>query len=438
MIKINESNLKSVLSSKYYDLFMFSSCIVYCFLAMPDFAAGDVFKNIILFGTAPVLYYYCKESNSDKKIVWLFIFSVLIQLASWINSLFVIPYAAKSLPEIKLLANLFLFIPIAFWIGNNSRRRAVLFTTLIVGFIFSIAYDNYYNDSLQLGLLGKRVDFGLYNAQFTTMISAIVIMISSYLLTTNKTINKKLAYTIFTLITALSLFSFIISQSRQVWVATLILISLLPIIARSKINRKAATVFYIVLSIMITAVFNTNIVQHRLSGDGDSQTVSKILSLNWENIPMTSFGIRFNSWLEASEWIKDNPIIGASKEGVRQVLKTSERFQSTPATSGFGHLHNYYLETLVAFGIVGAFFLICFYTIISQNIFKHANYPTAVFYICFLIFWLIINNFESYNSKHYGIYIQSIILGSMFFIPKPKFMNHHSHMEKAVSSQHKK
>ncbi len=146
----------------------------------------------------------------------------------------------------------------------------------------------------------------------------------------------------------------------------------------------------------------------------------QVFNGNWDDIPMTSWGIRFNSWLEASEWIKENPLLGASKTAIKQVLKTSERFQSSPRTSGFGHLHNYYLETLVAFGIMGLVFVICFYTVITKNILTYADYSTSVFFVLFLIFWLFINNFESYNSKYYGFYMQNIILGALFYIPRPK------------------
>lgn len=418
MDKIKNLELKSLVFSPRYDLFMFLCCVGYCFTAMPDFGLEGVFKNIIIIGSAPLIYFCCKDKQYDKKIIWLFFASFLIQIASWLNSIFVIPEHAKNYPDVKLLSSLFLFIFIAFWVKNDKKRQLVLLTTLIISFFFSILYDNYYNNSLQLMLSGHRVDFGLHNAQFTTMIAAVIIMACAYLLSiitrtrTNYFFNIILSISII-----LSFIVFIVSQSRQVWLATIIVLFLFPIIRKDLLKAKWITIFYSLSALVILGALQVDLVHERVLSETD--IVIKILTLQWDNIPMTSFGIRFNSWLEASHWIADNPILGASKEAVRQVLKTAEEFQTTAFLRSFGHLHNYYLETLVSFGIVGLVFLITFYTVITKNIYYHSDSRTWTFFVCFLIFWLIINNFESYNSKHYGFYIQNIILGCFFFMPKP-------------------
>ncbi|KOO12664.1 hypothetical protein AKJ18_22760, partial [Vibrio xuii] len=294
--------------------------------------------------------------------------------------------------------------------------RIILFSSLIAGFVLTILYEGVYNHQFDQAIRWIRVDFELYNAQFTSMIAAIVIMVCLYLISVVKK-NKTNYVVVLLAIILLSLWVLVISQSRQVWLASLIIIAAIPLILRKYISVKYNLAFYLILFVSVVGIVNTDFFQKRITPE--LGTIEKILEGDWENVPMTSWGIRFNSWVEASSWIKDSPIIGASKSAVRQVIQSSELFQSSARTRGFGHLHNYYIETLVAFGFVGVLFIVSFYTVISQNIMKHSDYSTKVFYVCFLLFWLIINNFESFNTKGYGLYIHSIIIGSLFFMPKP-------------------
>lgn len=116
-------NIKNIASSKKYDSFMFFCCILYCFTAMPNFEISSLFKNLIIFGSIPLLYFCLKDKNYNKNIIWLFLASFAIQIISWANSLIVIPEFSRSTPDVKGLSSLFLFVFIAFWVGDSKKRE---------------------------------------------------------------------------------------------------------------------------------------------------------------------------------------------------------------------------------------------------------------------------------------------------------------------------
>ncbi|PMN93741.1 O-antigen ligase family protein [Enterovibrio norvegicus] len=422
MKTLRSEHFKKIILSEQYDVGMYIICLLYSVTAMPGLDLSNVFKTLILIGSAPVLYLCCKDKDYDKGMVYLFVASILIQIISWLNSLIVIPDIAKSYPDIKTLSSLFLFVFIAFWIGNDRKRRLILFSSLILSFVLSVFYHDYQFNSISYAISGQRVNFGFHNAQYTTMLAAVGIMISVFLLLNNKGRYFRLTSVLLLLSMVFGFFVLFVSQSRQIWIGFFLVLLLAPALIKRVLGYRVIFSFYLMLITVLSIVVSSDLFQERIEYSkerGDQKVVELIIGGEWDDIPMSSFGIRFNSWLEAGDWISDNPLFGASKVAVRQVLKTSDLFQSNKKIRGFGHLHNYYMEVLVAFGVVGISFIFLFYYMIASNVIRNSDNMTSAFFIIFIIFWLFINAFESYNTKFYGLYIHNIILGGLFFMPKP-------------------
>jgi O-antigen ligase len=166
--------------------------------------------------------------------------------------------------------------------------------------------------------------------------------------------------------------------------------------------------------VIVLALASSQNIRDRVTKESD--IIVKIATLQWDNIPMTSVGIRFNSWIESIKYIEKSPLIGTSKESIKLVTQQSEKFQASPKARNIGHLHNYYLETLVAFGVIGLIFIVIYYRHIYIRIKNHNSDAEFLLFLAFLIFWLIINNFESFNSKFYGLYIQNIVFAGIYCI----------------------
>ncbi len=419
----NKLKIKSFFLSNQYDSLMFSICIAYSLTAIPLLEINELFKNIIILGSIPILIFKLMQTDTrdSNNIFWLFIASFIVQILSWLNSLDAIPEYAKSHPEIKHLSSLFLFIFIAFWINNDKKRTILLYSSLILGYIATALYDNATTGSFLIALKGGRVDYGMHNAQFTSMLSVVVIMLTLYIINIisfRTRVKKTLAYLLSGIIISFAIFSLLASQSRQVWLASAILALCIPLFSYKKLNIRKTLLAYLIIFTAGVTLFQLNIIEQRVTQE--SNVLTKLIDGDLDNIPMTSIGIRVNSWIEASKWIKENPILGTDRVSVPLVLKLSEKFSNHRYLEKFGHLHNFYVETLVSYGVVGLLFIIFFYQEVVKNITKnHNNSSELLLLLSFLIFWAIINLFESYNTKTLGIYAQTILLGGLFQYRKP-------------------
>jgi len=181
------------------------------------------------------------------------------------------------------------------------------------------------------------------------------------------------------------------------------------------ISIKIIVSIFIVIVGIFFILSNSKIIQKRFSSD--QKTISKILN-NDKNIGMSSIGIRVNSWIEAKDWILRHPLIGLDSAAIAEVIHQSKIF-SKSMKKRFGHLHNFFIETLVAYGIVGLILISLIYYFVIRSIWysslsKNEKKDYLFFAIIFTIFWFIINNFETINSRTLGVFTHNIILASFY------------------------
>ncbi len=413
--------LKRLFTSEKYSLAIFFACVLYTLTALPRLEISILFKNIIIFGTIPALF--LNFSHYRKNIFWLALLSISIQITSWINAYIYIPEFAKKYPDLKPLTSLFLFALIAIWINGSNVRRIVIFSSLILSFIVTAFCDIYTNNTLSLAISGQRIDYGMHNAQFTSMLSVVVCMLTIYILTKVNIDNKPTQYSFYIiciLIIFFSLFSLYASQSRQSWLATIFVLVLLPTVALGLKRIKMLTISYSIFILAAVCIFNFNVIPKRIYSE--ENVISSLVEGDWDNIPMTNIGIRVNSWIEAGKWILERPLLGSDYHSISYVTRTAEKFQ-TARLQGFGHLHNYFLEVWVAFGVVGLIFLIVFYREIFINIVKNQGKEERYLLYSFLVFWFIISMFESYNHKFLGLYVHTIILAGLYSLKEQPVSN---------------
>ncbi|MDQ7066902.1 MAG: O-antigen ligase family protein [Sulfurimonas sp.] len=108
------------------------------------------------------------------------------------------------------------------------------------------------------------------------------------------------------------LFSYLvlITQSRQVWLALLIVALIAPIAYIMIHKATAIQTALISLTGILLLLFlfsNSDTLQKRLL---EEQNTFNALIENNQTIEMTSIGIRINSWMDAKEWIIRHPILG--------------------------------------------------------------------------------------------------------------------------------
>ena len=318
---------------------------------------------------------------------------------------------ANSLPKLSRLTKIFFLLLISIGLSGSKKKISGLFLALILGFITAALIDNYHTESFTRGIIfGQRVDFNLHNAQYTSMLSVLIITTSFYIF---KTYKNNLIRTSLIGIALFGLCVLVISQTRQIWLAFAITLLISPLLLRKiyNIKRLHLIFFYTFLLFSFYSSLQLDIVKKRINKE--SETISNVINMQWDNIPMKSTGVRIHSWIAAIDWIKKSPLVGQGHSAISQVIAQSDRF-NTARLKRFGHLHNYYIETLVAYGIIGLLFYFAFLYHIYKNSMTHNDKDLLALSLVFLFFWLIINNFESYATKDLGVYAQNIMLGAIF------------------------
>ena len=420
---MNRNKTSEIFNSSTYTKLTMASMFIYTLTSLPFEQISKVASVIFLVLSLPLLFQERKKIFKDPMVVILG-FIIIIQIASWLSSTIQYPEFANSIPKLDRLTKLFLFIFIAYWLKGNTRKiYALLFCYLTSVLLSLVIYPDAINVFIA-GLDGVRVNFGLKNAQYTSMFGGMCFIICAFfILQEVKKLQKNIYYIL--LLILLSVIFFIvmlISQSRQVFLALLVSILVLPILAKITINTvsiKNTFLFYILILLSVLTISNMNFVDKRVMRE--SSAINLVLQGDIDKIPMddtNSTLLRVNSWIESWKWIKKNPVLGADSSAIPQVIIQSEKFQSSSA-KGFRHLHNFHIEVLVAYGILGLLAIYAVYGWLLISLFKIKKKipeatPFALLASVFCVFWFIINFFENFDSRSYGVFTHNIILGCCY------------------------
>ena len=147
------------------------------------------------------------------------------------------------------------------------------------------------------------------------------------------------------------------------------------------------------------------------------QTSQLILQERWYEVPYSSIGIRVQTWLVALERIQERPLLGWGNKARSEVIRQSTTLPDEIKRE-FGHLHNYFLETQLSYGLAGSLFLLCFFAYLAQAVYRAwreglLEDEWALFALGFFIYWLFINNFESYLSFNSGVFTFGLVAGGL-------------------------
>lgn len=414
----------NVFSSKNFEKICLFFVYLYSLTVVPFEHVGEISRNILIVLSIPIVFIYRKKFSKDPMVI-LLVLAISVQTFSWINSLIYFPEFANQAPKIDRLAKLFTFIFLAFWLKGKKNRIYILWSLFIIGFIVGCIVHSDFTNEITKALSGRRVDFSIKNAQFTSMFASICFLVLVFILNqiridklNKNTIIQFLLIPIILGAIVFSVFVIITAQSRQAWVALVISLLMLPVfhtIIYKSTKVKSVILVYLVLVISLISLWQLDFVKNRVLNE--QKTWNSIISGDVNHIPMSSIGVRLNSWLEASEWIKERPILGSGPETIGLVIQQSEKFQGR--LKGFGHLHNYHIEVLVSYGVLGLLIIYAMYywlaksLLIRQQSDKNIK-PFTLFSLVFITFWSCINFFETFNGRTYGVFTHNIIFAGLY------------------------
>ena len=384
---------------------------------------GDIALGLLVLGT---LYHAFKARNCLKTDAYprLFLISLIVPTAAWLNSIIFIPELALPWPSPFSLYTLFIFWFLAYWIQGKEQRIALVLLAYCCGaLILFVTAPPELLEELRRAAQGARVSFGLRNAQHTSLIAAFGILAAVFLFFSNAKLSpkaeltKKVASLLFLLMfIAVTL----ASQSRQAWLPLIVCLGLAPLLLKAtgtlRIRMGPMIGLYALLAIAGAFTANVDVVQNR--ANAESATLNKITHLNVSDIPNdTSIGVRIHSWIEASRWIAKRPVFGNGEDIREDVIASAESLPDW-VRAEFKHLHSSHIETLLSYGIVGAtfiYFVMLFPVItIAREQRDGENAKWVMFAIFALIIWFTINSFESFFYMWDGIYVFSIFYGIIY------------------------
>lgn len=396
-------------------------CYVFLFFLVPDLS--KLFLNLFLFLSLPLFFVKFKIFKSDPFFI-LLLLVIFIQLISWCSSVVFYPSFANDYPKIDRLSKLFVFLFVAYWFKGSEKNIFIALFSLVIGFVLAVFISHDLQSDVFRALKGVRVDYGFKNAQFTSMVSGVSILICVFMLFyVFSVVSKKRQMLILTLFLLLfcSFFIMITSQSRQVWLAMILVLVIFPLLLKktySEFPLNKIILLYIIFFLLTLFLSKLEPVEKRLNYTLQYESSLLFGALNHEAVESKGNGIRINSWLDSLEWIVKAPVLGGGPNAIGEVIQRSGRLNEN-VKKRIGHLHSFHFEVLVAYGILGGLVIYTMYFwFIRSLVLAHRESPELKMYtvlgICFLIFWIVINFFESFSSRSYGVYVHNIMFGCLY------------------------
>jgi O-antigen ligase len=381
---------------------------------------GDFFQTIMIFGGLAAMFVY-RDFFSKNVVFWLLLIGCLIQLVSWFASTMTIPELAQPYPNVKPFSYLMVFLVVAFWLKGSVKRSILTLFAFSIGSLFTLFYYSDFTTQFMNGMHGSRVDFGYRNAQHGSLIigaSFIFVFWWLYVLVPQKINKKELAITSLLLFLVFLGALLMMLQSRQSWLALIITIFFSPWLYAffiDKLSPRKITICYMIILLIGFAIYHIDFVSSRIyAGFTHSGDLHNILSGNWREVKDLSIGIRLQTWREAINWFGVHPIFGTG-DGSRSLVITQSTVLPEFIKAEFRHLHNSNFETAVSYGIAGIIFT---YILMIYPVYKTVTSDAPVIIkgvaISFLIYWLIINNFESFLYMRSGQWVFNAFMGAVY------------------------
>ncbi|MGL6004622.1 O-antigen ligase family protein [Aeromonas sobria] len=413
--------LRHYLESENCSSLMFLSVVLYVFFKDSVQLIGDIFQTIMIIGGLLAIYLY-KDFFLRNIVFLLLVIGALVQTASWFMSTITIPELAQTYPNVKPFSYLLVFLVIAFWLKGSVKRSLLVLLSFSLGSIFTLFYHSDFIAQLISGWHGIRVDFGYRNAQHGSLIigaAFIFIFWCIYAAKPEKISNRYYLMIATTSILLVCLGCLLLMlQSRQSWVAVMVSLLISPLLysyLNNNVSFRKTTAVYISIIIVFFAIYHVSFVMGRVStGFSHPDDLHNMISGHWREVKDLSIGIRLQTWLEAINWFFANPWFGTG-DGSRSLVITESHVLPDYIKADIRHLHNSNFETAVSYGVVG---LVYVYFLMIYPVYKtmksHAPALIKAIAVSFLVYWLIINNFESFLYMRSGQWVFNTFFGAIY------------------------
>jgi O-antigen ligase len=306
-------------------------------------------------------------------------------------------------------------------LAGRLRNVFWLWGIAVLGLLFAVLGSPVDWSVWQQGISGLRVDFGIRNAQhiamyFGTLMLGCLCFSQRWL---SAGAQRWWRLPLWAGVLGVAVLGIIVTQTRAIFIAIFAAL-LLALVFWIWLKRPRCWVLALLVGMVIVLSFvvGTQVVTHvEERYESEVPVVHKIITGDWDNIPYTSVGVRANTWKVAADKIAERPWFGWGSQARSRVISHSDVLPDW-VKQQFGHLHNYFLEVQLSYGLAGSLMLLALAIVIGRDCWltwRARLMPTdvLVFGFCFFVFWVIVNNFESYMSFGTGTFVFNIILGGL-------------------------
>ncbi|WP_245704011.1 O-antigen ligase family protein [Modicisalibacter muralis] len=361
--------------------------------------------------------------------LWLLWAIIAVQVLTWTLGYFHHPQWVADNPQVDRLAKLFIFIAVAWWLGGSTRNTLVVWSLGLLAFFVALFVQGGGLAEWQLGFQGYRVDFGIRNAQHAAMFFAtgllglVAFVYRCVYSSADRLVVWRLA--IWLLALAFCIAGLLVTQTRAIWLALAIALPLVAVIwmrfalrrhgvARVRRRMLMGGALLAVMVVAVSGLFHDT-VGRRL--EMQQPIIEKVLQGQFTEMPNTGAGVRIQTWYAATQWIAERPIVGWGAKGRSLAIDQTE-WLPAQVKRDFGHLHNFFLEIWVAYGLLGLAVIGALAIWVGRATWlawRGGVLPgdMALFATGFFVYWAIVNQFESYNSFWTGVYVHNLVLGGL-------------------------
>lgn len=291
---------------------------------------------------------------------------LLLLHALWAASTTTESYAVLWDDAWKWLRLFLFFIFVACWLGGDERYIGRAFLLTLAGLLLKILLG-IQAAGLPVLWSGERTGFGLPVISFglycaTALLGLLALAPRFWKNPVRSHSGDTARFIAWCLAVALVLQGLITSQSRDAWIAVLIIFP--PIVAlRLAVSLRTAGgipwvrlgASLVLIATLIGAVTARNLDTITERTRYEHSAWRSLLAGDFEKIPDGSIGYRIQLIKYGLQKWQQHPILGWGPHSYRKLIVQLDDAE----LRRMPHLHNAYLETLLTFGIVGALFFLC-------------------------------------------------------------------------------
>lgn len=395
------------------------SSFAFALFGMPSYENAYKALNIA-FALGLILILIDRDFSKSLFIWWAI--GILIQVLGWMPLYFEHNQWATTKPAIDHLTKFFFFIPLAYLLANKKELIIPFWVTSSIGYLWIVFPTpnviSYWLETYH----GGRSTFSLRSVMDVSLFSGFIFigclcLIPRVISTHRLRIIKSISLVVFL---SLSFTLVVITQTRGIWLGCLCaLIFMFCYLLKNKFRERRVIMAFIGLLgggyIVISLSGFWKIIATRASYEND--VIYNIITFNWNEIPMTSAGIRFHMWHKAWEYFLQRPFLGWDNPDVSKLIIRT--MTNVPGHEHFSHFHSIYFETLVQYGLFGFVFLLAFIFYVAKNCIlakRSLNMPNDVYIFswAFFIYFSISSIFEPYLKYYSGRFLVILMLAGIF------------------------